>query len=64
MKMRSYLVLLSLMVGLLILTGCSQQNAKPVGSEQENDAIQHVNMDMDTSPGDDFYSLWKLLFNL
>ena len=52
MKMRLSSVLT---VSILILMGCSQQNVKPAVDNQENDAIQHVNMDPKTPPGEDFY---------
>lgn len=43
------------MVSILMFMGCSQQNVKPAVDNQENDAIQHVNMDPKTAPGEDFY---------
>lgn len=49
---------LSTTVVLLVLIavwGCSQQSLQQTDNRSENDAIQHVNMDPSTAPGEDFY---------
>ena len=55
MKARSFSVLVTLLLSVIILISCGQQHAQPTDDTQENNALQNTNMDFDTPAGTDFF---------
>ncbi|NQV14278.1 M13 family metallopeptidase [bacterium] len=55
MNHKPIILLSTLIVISILFSGCTQQPVQLPEPPQDNNAIQHVNMDLSVAPGDDFY---------